>query len=115
VLKQIFSEKITVVLIPEVTRGATETVLKAAPFVSSDEDIIILDCDNIFDGMPLLQAIQNKTANVAAIMPVFVPPDKEIKYSYTLFDQEHNALAIGEKDRELANRELMPTWEHILL
>src|SRR5579871_1850517 len=100
-LKDLFGNEITVILIPELTRGAVETALKASDFMI-DEELIISDSDHYFDGESLYQAIINKSADVAGIIPVFQPPDDEVKWSYTLYDKEFTALAVGEKDPELA-------------
>lgn len=101
-LKQVFGPQITVILILEVTRGAVETALKAKEYMNINEDIIISDCDHYFDGTNLYKAIQEKEQDVVGIIPVFQPPDKDAKWSYTLFDENNTALAVGEKDLELA-------------
>lgn len=101
-LKEIFSPSIKVILIPEVTRGATETVLKAKEYINNDEELIVSDCDHFFNGENLYKAILGKDQETAGIIPVFPPPDAEVKWSYTLFDENNTALAVGEKDPELA-------------
>ena len=101
-LKQVFGPQISVILIPEVTRGAVETALKAKEYMNTDEDIIISDSDHYFDGNNLYEEIFKKEADVEGIIPVFQPPDSEVKWSYTLFDENKTALAVGEKDPELA-------------
>ena len=100
-LKKLFSPKINVILIPQVTRGAVETVLFAKDFLS-DDDVIISDSDHFFDGTNLYEMILRKDKDVAGIIPVFLPPDKEVKWSYTLLDKEKTAIAVGEKDSKLA-------------
>ncbi len=101
-LKQVFGPKITVILIPQVTRGAVETALKAKDFMTN-EDIIISDSDHYFDGANLYKAIMEKDKDVVGIIPVFEPPDRnDVKWSYTLFDEDKTALAVGEKDPALA-------------
>jgi NDP-sugar pyrophosphorylase family protein len=101
-LKETFSADIQVVLIQEVTRGAVETVLAAKPFIAPDQDMIISDSDHFFKGDALYEAILNKEAGVEGIIPVFRPPDEEAKWSYTLFDESKTAVAVAEKDPELA-------------
>ncbi len=103
-LKKTFSNDINIVLIPEVTRGAVETVMVARTFFDSDEDMIVSDSDHYFDGTSLYEAILNKDNDVMGIIPVFQPPDNDPKWSFTLFDKNLNALAVGEKDAELAAR-----------
>lgn len=101
-LKNLFGQEVHVLLIPEVTRGALETALKAKEFINADEDVLISDSDHFFDGTSLYETIVHKDSATQGIIPVFQPPDKEPKWSYTLFDKNHTALAVGEKDAELA-------------
>lgn len=101
-IHQFFGEEVTVVEIPEVTRGAAETVLTAKEHLQPDDQVIILDSDTVFDGTPLINAITNKSADVKGIIPVFKPASREPRYSYTLFDQNNKAIAVGEKDPALA-------------
>lgn len=100
-MKELFGQEANVILIPEVTRGAVETALKASNFMT-DEELIVSDSDHYFDGTHLYEMISNKESDVFGIIPVFNPPDDEVKWSYTLFDEDKTALAVGEKDPELA-------------
>lgn len=101
-LKKLFSHKIKVVLIPRATRGAVETVLAAKRYILPNDDLIVSDSDHFFDGTNLYQMINKKESDVIGIIPVFKPPDNEVKWSYTLFDKDQTAKAVGEKDQELA-------------
>lgn len=101
-LKELFSQKINIILLDQITRGALETVLKANDYIDIDEDMIISDSDHFFDGTNLYSAILNKDSDTSGIIPVFQPPDEEVKWSYTLFDKDFTALAVGEKDPGLA-------------
>ena len=101
-LREIFAEDINVLFVDQITRGAAETVLIAKDFINTDEDIIVSDSDHYFDGTLLCEAVKNKEEDIAGIIPVFQPPDKEPKWSYTLFDENSVASAVGEKDAELA-------------
>ncbi|MDE2025553.1 MAG: hypothetical protein KGJ07_03600 [Patescibacteria group bacterium] len=102
-LKDIFGLESNVILIPEVTRGAVETALAAKDFMT-DEEIIVSDSDHFFNGQSLYEAILNKDRETAGIIPVFEVHDKDAKWSYTLFDKNQTALAVGEKDVELARK-----------
>jgi len=102
VLKETFSPKINIVLIPEVTRGAAETVLAAKNFINPEDDLLITDSDHYYDSTNLYRMLRDKKEDVAGIIPVFKPPDSESKWSYTLFDRDQTALVVGEKDPELA-------------
>ncbi len=104
VLKNLFSDGINIIFIDQITRGAAETVLKAKEHINNNEDIIISDSDHHFNGTNLYQSILHKDADTEGIIPVLVPPDKEIKWSYTLFNKKRVAKAVGEKDADLAAR-----------
>lgn len=103
-LKDIFGTDIKVILLDHITRGALETVLKAKDYINVDEDIIVSDSDHFFDGSYLTKAIESKDSDTVGIIPVFPPPDEEVKWSYTLFDNNLRALAVGEKDSDLARK-----------
>lgn len=103
-LKEVFSPDIKVLFVDQITRGAAETVLVARDFINTDEDIVISDSDHYFDGTGLYEAILNKEEDVSGIIPVFEPPDKDPKWSYTLFDENETALGVGEKDADLLAR-----------
>lgn len=101
-LKEIFTDKIKVVLIEQVTRGAAETVYKAKEYINSDEDILVSDSDHYFDGSFLYQKIMNKDKETQGIIPVFHPPDNDPKWSFSLVEDRDIITAVGEKDKELA-------------
>lgn len=103
-LKKIFSDYINVLFVDQITRGAAETVLLAKNIIDTDEDIIVSDSDHFFDGMNLYRAILKKDAETSGIIPVFKPPDSDPKWSFTLFGKRRVAVAVGEKDAELAGR-----------
>lgn len=103
-LQKLFSRKIGIVLIEEPTRGAAETALAAKDIVAPTEDVIISDSDHYFDTRPLLMAIHTKSRGVAGIIPVDRPVDDEVKHSYTLANDQNIALAVAEKDPELARK-----------
>ena len=104
VLQTHFTKQINIVLIPEVTRGATETALTATTYIADREPLIISDSDHYFEGNPYCNVIREKMDSVAGIIPVFRPPDHDPKWSYTLFDKAGRALAVGEKDADLAKK-----------
>lgn len=103
-MKEIVGKEITMVFISEVTRGALETVLKAKEHININEPIIVSDCDHYFDGTSLYKSILNKEEDVSGIIPVWAPPPNDPKWSYTLFDENLIASAVGEKDIELAKQ-----------
>lgn len=103
-LKKLFGQEINIILLDKITRGALETVLKAKDLLNTDEDIIISDSDHYFDATSFYNAISNKDSETKGIVPVFQPPDNEVKWSYTLFDKDFTAIAVGEKDPDLAKK-----------
>ena len=103
-LQSLFTDAIHVVLIPEVTRGAAETALAAKSYISDSEALVISDTDHYFNGNSYYAAIKNKDSDIAGIIPVFKPVDVDPKWSYTLRDKSGRALAVGEKDEELAKK-----------
>lgn len=104
ILKETFGTDITIILLDHITRGATETALKAKEYINQDEEIIISDSDHYFDGTPLYETILKKNEDVRGIIPVFRPPDNDIKWSYTLFDENFYAIDVNEKDPVLAGK-----------
>lgn len=103
-LKKLFGDGIKIVLIDQITRGAAETVLKAKEYINSDEDIIVSDSDHYFDGSFLHDKVVNKDAETNGIIPVFRPSDKDPKWSFSLVENGDVITAVGEKDRELAEK-----------
>lgn len=101
-LKEIFGQDAHVVLIPEVTRGAVETVLAAKSLISPDEEVVISDSDHFFSGDELYKTIVEKDEQTDGVIPVFKPRDAEVKWSYSLFGDDHVITAVGEKDAKLA-------------
>ena len=101
-LKELFGNQIKLVFIDQITKGAAETVLKAKEYINSDEDIIISDSDHYFDGSFLYNKVVNKDSETQGVIPVFEPPDKEPKWSFSLVEEGDVITAVGEKDKELA-------------
>ena len=101
-LRKLFGKNIKIILIDKITRGASETVLKAKGYINTDEDMIVSDSDHFFDGSFLYRKILKKDVGTMGIIPVFRPPDKEPKWSYALVKTGHTIVAVGEKDRKLA-------------
>lgn len=101
-LKALFGNQIKIVLIDHITRGAAETVLQAKDYINTDEDILVSDSDHYFDGSFLYEKIQIKDAETQGIIPVFRPPDKDSKWSFSLVEDGDIITAVGEKDKALA-------------
>lgn len=103
-LKDLFSDQIKIIYINQITKGAAETVLKAKEFINSDEDIIISDSDHYFDGSFLYEKISTKDSQTQGVIPVFKPPDKNPKWSFSLIQEGDLITAVGEKDKQLADK-----------
>lgn len=101
-LKELFGSEINTIFIDQITRGAAETVLKAKEYIDTDEDIIVSDSDHFFDGSFLYEKVSSKDAETQGVIPVFRPPDKDPKWSFSLVEREDIITAVGEKDRQLA-------------
>ncbi len=105
-LKQIYSDKINIVKLEAVTRGAAETAYMAKEFLDPEEDVLFSDSDHYFDGKILEEIILKKGAKTAGVIPVFVPPNDGIaRWSYSLTQAgTNNIIQVAEKDPELMNK-----------
>lgn len=99
-----YGKNIVLLLLHKVTRGAAESAYQALRHVDIQEDIIILDADNFYDGRFFYKAIMTKDRETISIFPVFQPQDQEPKWSYALHDKEGVVSAIEEKDPVLAGK-----------
>lgn len=102
-LKEIYSNDIRVIVLPEPTRGAAETAYSAKEFVGPEEELIITDSDHYFDGAVLAETLKNKRPETAGVIPVFVARNEGIpKWSYSLTKSDSNIIEkVAEKDRAL--------------
>jgi len=103
-LKQLFNNQIKIVFIDQITRGAAETVLRAKQYINTDEDIIVSDSDHYFDGSFLYDKVSSKDSETQGVIPVFRPPDKDPRWSFSLVEEGDVITAVGEKDKELAKK-----------
>lgn len=105
-LKEIYSDKVNVVKLDAVTRGAAETAYMAKEFINPEEDVLFSDSDHYFDGSILEQAIISQPKDNAGIIPVFTPPNDGIaRWSYSLLKLgSSQIIQVGEKDPELMKK-----------
>lgn len=104
-LREIYSPKIQIVIIPELTHGAAETAYAVKENLDPQEELIISDSDHYFDGTNLVQAIRNKEADLAGMIPIFKPPNDGIaRWSYSLVDENDLISRVEEKSVELMNQ-----------
>lgn len=105
-LKEIYSNDIRVIVLPALTRGASETAYQAKPFIDEEEEIIITDSDHYFDGKILEESIvKNHGTDTVGIIPVFTAPNDGIaRWSYALTEPNGTRiLETREKDERLMN------------
>ena len=102
-LKEIYSDKIRIIVLPAVTRGAAETAYRAKPFLDEEEDVIFCDSDHYFDGSTLQRTIIEKPSDIAGIIPVFPPPDPHQSFSL-LRAGTNEIIQVGEKDPEMMKK-----------
>ena len=95
-LKEIYGEDVCIVLIPEVTRGAAETVLYAKEFISPDEPLLISDSDHFFDGSALLKGIL-ENPGIDGLIPVFQVPEGDVKWSFSRTGESGYVDLVAEK------------------
>ncbi len=102
-LRDIYSNKIHIITLPEVTRGAAETAFQAKTFVGENEEVLITDSDHHFNGVPLMKLIIERHPETAGIIPVFRARNEGIpKWSYSLMDHNSSFVKkVAEKDRTL--------------
>lgn len=105
-LRSIYSEDITVITLPSVTRGAAETALMARAHIDPDEELLISDSDHYFDGTILDTAITNRSSDVVGIIPVFKARNEGVaKWSYSLLAEDGKTIKhVAEKDPDLMNQ-----------
>lgn len=103
-LREIYSDDIRVIILPVLTRGASETAYQAKPYIDDEDEIVITDSDHYFDGSILEEAIlRNRGTDTAGIIPVFTAKNEGIpKWSYALTEVGSNRIVeTREKDRAL--------------
>ena len=106
-LRNIYSDAIRVIVLPKLTRGASETAYQAKPYIEDDEEIIITDSDHYFKGTILEQAIlKHRDSDIAGIIPVFEAINEGTpKWSYSLTDGTNTRiLETREKSKELMDQ-----------
>lgn len=105
-LRKTFDNNVKIAFAEEVTRGPAETALLAEKFISSDEDVIISDCDHHFDASPLWETIKAnyRGPDYTGILPLMKPEDMTPSWSYVVLNPKNEVIEIREKDMELARR-----------
>ncbi len=93
-LRQMYSDKIRVIVSDGVTQGAPRTVLLAEDMINNDDELIILNSDQYFR-CPIKEAIESKPANITGLIPVFYATHP--RWSYAKTDSEGFVVETAEK------------------
>jgi dTDP-glucose pyrophosphorylase len=108
-----------VLLLEEMTRGAVETCLAAAPRMAGDAGLLVLDCDLWFHSRPYAELVQASLADPARLaggLLTFAASDP--RYSYAQVDSAGRVMRTAEKvvisDRAIAGAYYFATESHFL-
>lgn len=105
-LRTIYGNGIHVVTVPEVTRGAAETVLAAREYIDVDEPMIVSDSDHFFDGHALWDVLHTQP-EADGVIPVFAVPDGNPKWSFSRLGPD------GVHVDRVAEKEPISMWANI--
>lgn len=94
-LREIYSEKVKIIICPGITDGAVSTVLLAKDLINNDEELIIYNGDQFFKDS-IEEAIKNKGEEVKGFIPVFHATHQ--KWSYVLLDDDNYVIRTAEKE-----------------
>ncbi|MFA6988917.1 MAG: glycosyltransferase family 2 protein [Candidatus Gastranaerophilaceae bacterium] len=86
-----------VILIPEVTRGQAETVLKAEKYIKENQDLVIYNIDTYFKSSSLRKLLIAKTQKQDGIISAFYIENPNDKWSYAKIDDNYTVLETAEK------------------
>jgi len=107
-LKRIYGEKIKIKLFDELTRGNLETAFLTCQDIDNDDETLILDSDNHYDGSRLLDFLQmfkGRFPDFASIC-YFEPIDQSSKWCFAMLkgngvedlrEKDEQALSMGGK------------------
>ncbi len=91
-----YGSEAKIVFIPEVTRGAAETVYQAREYMADDEPVLVSDSDHFFDGAALWKTIQEHP-EADGVIPVQHAPDKNPKWSFSREAEDGYVDLVAEK------------------
>jgi dTDP-glucose pyrophosphorylase len=87
-----------IIVLPEMTRGAAETALAAAPQLDLDDGLIIMDCDLWFQSASydhMVEAALNEANEIAGGLLTFTADNP--RYSYAKFGDDNIVTETAEK------------------
>ncbi len=96
-IKEALSEA-NIVILPEMTRGAAETALAAAPQLNPNDGLIIMDCDLWFQSADYNHMVENCLAdkdNISGGLLTFTANNP--RYSYAKFGNDNIVTETAEK------------------
>lgn len=99
-IRDIFPEA-NIFTVQKTTRGAVETCLFAKPAISSDDALIVMDCDLEFRSKDLMKDIRfalSKPAEQACGGALVSFDSKNTRYSYAAIDAEGYVVRTAEKE-----------------
>lgn len=96
VLRDIYGDRINIIYLDKVTRGAAETALMAKEYINSDEPVIISDSDHFLDGKALFDEI-TKNPGIDGLIPVFKVEDGNPKWSFSRLGKDGYVDLVAEK------------------
>lgn len=94
-LREIYSDKIAVLKLDNVTEGAALSVLFAKDIINTNEDLIIYNTDQYFEA-PIEDAISGLPPDVSGLIPVSHSTNP--KWSYVKTDSNSVVTQVAEKD-----------------
>jgi len=97
ILKNIFGDKIKIIIVDKVTKGAACTALLAKEFINNEQPLIITDSDNYLDGKTLFQDIKTTYKRIDGMIPIFYSNDS--KWSFVKINEKEEVIETAEKTR----------------
>lgn len=94
-LKELYGNKIRIIISDGYTEGAACTVLLAKDIINSEEDLIIYNADQFFKDS-ILENIKNKKADTKGIIPVFRATNS--KWSFVSVNENNYVIETAEKE-----------------
>lgn len=94
-LKEIYNEKIKIIVVDKVTEGAVCTALLSREFINNDEPLLITDSDHYTDGETMFKEIEKYKGKIDGMIPVFYANNP--KWSFSKTNEEGIVVEVAEK------------------
>lgn len=102
-LQRWYGAYINLILLPKITRGNLETATHAKNLIDPNEQLLILDADNFYNGQKFYEAIK-KFGEKYAMFPVFRATNDDPKWCFVIHKKNGGVVEISEKDPLLMNK-----------